>query len=67
MYAKVSLRIQKCDTKWKVKFQLKCGCYKCWFYVNEPQSYLKIQYSWNNPSGPIRWKKSQVFKRLENN
>ena len=23
---------------------------KCWICVNEPQSYLKIQYSWNHPN-----------------
>ena len=24
-------------------------CFNCWLCVNEPQSKLKIQYSWNNP------------------
>ena len=32
------------------KCQLTFDCYKCWYCVNEPQSYLKFQYPRNNPN-----------------
>ena len=31
------------------EYQLKKWPYKCWKCANEPQSYLKILFSWNNP------------------
>ena len=37
-------------TKGYLNIHFKKLCFKFWICVNEPQSYPKIQYSWNNPN-----------------
>ena len=40
---------RKDETKGYLNMNFKKKCYKCWVCVNEPVSYLKIQYSCNYP------------------
>ena len=41
--------VSKRENQGLFEYQLKKWRYKCWKCANEPQSYLKIQFSWNNP------------------
>ena len=49
MFIYLSGCVSKGENQGLFEYQLKKSSYKSWNCANEPQSYLKIQFSWNNP------------------
>ena len=55
--------VSKRENQGLLEYELKNRCYKCWLCVNEPQSYLKYQYSCIYPNLECSYLVIQVGSR----